>query len=86
LRAHDGRRVPFASKSIRLRSIETHGQVEWTFRCGKPVGFFVLPWALVLEINVERAVSVVLERHPTAYRKAVKAIGNLETFRVIESD
>jgi hypothetical protein len=37
-------------KRIRLRSVEAQGQIECTFRRGKPVDFLVLARVLVLEI------------------------------------
>src|SRR6202047_1076986 len=77
LRPRDRRRVPFAGKRIRLRSVEPHGQIECTFRRGKPVGLLVLARVLVLEIEVERSVGIVFEWHPAADRKPIESVRDL---------
>ena len=78
LRPRDRRRVPFAGKRLGLRGVEAHGQIEGAFRRRQPVGFLVLARALVLEIEIERAVGVVFERHPAADREAIEAVRDLE--------
>jgi hypothetical protein len=83
---YDRRRTPFSGERGRLRRVKAHGQVEWSFRRRQPVGFLVLARAFVLEIEVERAVRVELERHPTADGETIKHIGHLKPFIVIESD
>ncbi|MNF92442.1 hypothetical protein D3C84_750870 [compost metagenome] len=40
----------------------------------------------MLEIQIQRAIGVVLERHPAADGKAVEFVANLEAFRVIQGD
>jgi hypothetical protein len=55
LRPHDRRWIPLAGERVGLRTIKAHGQIERSLRCGEPVDLFVRPWALVLEVEVERA-------------------------------
>ena len=52
----------------------------------QPVGFFVLAGTRVLEVEVERAVGVLPERHPTADRETIQRVGNLESFGIVKSD
>src|SRR5271168_1568660 len=52
------RRIPFAGERFGLRAIKAHGEVEWPFRRGKPVRFFVFAGAFVLEVQIERAIYV----------------------------
>src|SRR5882672_6104295 len=59
----DRRRAPFTGERLGLWTIEPHGQVERGLRRGKPIGFLVLSRALVLKIDIERAIGVGLERH-----------------------
>ena len=56
------------------------------FRRGQPVPLLVLARALILEIQVERTVRVVLERHPTADCESIEAVRDLEAVPVIERD
>lgn len=58
------RRAPLAGEGFRSRTIETHGQVERRLRSRKPDGFLVRPRALVLEVDVQRAIRIGFERHP----------------------
>src|ERR1700722_11287504 len=62
LRFRYRRRAPFSRECFGLGTIKAHGQVKCPLRRRKPVGFLVLAWALVLEIEVERTVRVGLER------------------------
>src|SRR4051812_16747226 len=78
--------VPIAGERLRLRRVEPHGQVERTFRGGKPVYFLVLARSLVLNVQVERAVGPVPEGHPAAHREAVEAVRCLKARRVVERD
>ncbi len=66
--------------------IEAHREVERPLRRRQPVLLLVLARALVLEIEIERTVGIVLERHPAADREPVEAVGNLETLRIVERD
>src|SRR5215472_3457820 len=81
-----GRRVPLPRQSIALRCIEPHGEVERAFRRGQPVRFPVGTWAFVPEIEIERTVRIVLERHPTADSEAVEAVRDLIALLVAERD
>src|SRR5580700_9269057 len=72
------RRVPLAGERVRRRTIEAHGQIERSLRRGEPVDLFARPRALVLEIEIKRAVQVIFERHPTAHREAVEAVCHLK--------
>src|SRR3984957_496381 len=78
------RRAPFSREHIGPGTINAHGQVECALRCWKPIGLLVLAGALVLEIEVERAVCVGLERHPACDRETIQAVSYLKSFRVIE--
>src|SRR5215471_2205863 len=80
------RRVPFSSERLRFRGVDAHGQVELAFRGWEPVCFLVLAGAPVLEIEVERSVCVVLKRHPTADRKSIERVRDLEALGIIECD
>ena len=83
LNLHDRWRVPLAGQCIRLRAVETHGQVEAALWSRQPICLLVLSGALVLQIEIERT-GIVLERHPRTDRKAVDAVRHLEAVRVIE--
>src|SRR4051812_44071536 len=80
------RRVPFACQRVGFWRIQPHTQIERTFRRRKPVGVLAFVRALMLKIEIERAIGVLFKRHPTAYGKSVERIGNLEAFGVIERD
>src|ERR1700732_1415896 len=84
--SHGRRRIPLAGERVELRDVEAHCQVEWPLRRGKPVGLFVLSWALVLEVEVERAVRIVLEWHPATNGETVEAVGDLKALRVVKRD
>jgi hypothetical protein len=83
---HDWRRVPFAGERVGLRGVKTHSQVERSLRRGKPVGFLVGTRTFILEIEVERAIRVDLERHPITNGKAIETIRNLKALIVVERD
>jgi hypothetical protein len=52
----------------------------------QPVRFLVRARALALELEIERAVRLGLERHPVRDGEAVDRIRNLEALRVIKGD
>src|SRR5215510_1167976 len=83
-RLRDWRRVPFAGECLGPRRVEAHGQVERPLWCRQPVGRLVLTWIVVLEIEIQRAIRAIAERHPTADGEAVEAIGNLIAVGIIE--
>ena len=86
LRFHDWRGIPLARQCVGFGGVESHGQIECAFRCGQPVGFVVFAGTVVLKIQIERAVRVVLEGHPTADRKPIENISNLEAIGIVERD
>src|SRR4051812_11862035 len=49
---HRGR-IPPSIERLRFWSVKAHQQVEFAFRCGKPVGFLVSTGTRVLEIEVK---------------------------------
>src|SRR4051812_37225130 len=53
---------------------------------GKPVGLLTRAGVLALKIQVQRAIPIGFERHPTAQGEAVEAVRNLEASRGIERD
>jgi hypothetical protein len=61
-----------------------HCQVEGPLRRRQPVRLVVRARALVLEVELERAVSVVLEGHPARHGEPVQRIGDLEALEVIQ--
>src|SRR5262245_23513183 len=79
-------RAPFASQGLRPRRIEPHGEVERALWRGQPIRLQVSTWALVLETQIERAVAVVLEGHPTADSEAVQTVRNLKAILVVQRD
>src|SRR5580704_17308520 len=79
-------RVPFASQSFGLRSIEAQAKVEGPFGSRKPVGFLFCTWTLVLKIKVERPVRTVLEWHPATDGETVQAVSDLKAFLVVKCD
>ena len=81
LGSNDRRWIPFASEGFRLRAIKAHGQIETSLWRRKPVALLFLARAVVLEIEVERAIDVGLERHPTRNREAIQAISDLKSSR-----
>src|SRR4029077_20143659 len=78
------RRIPFTSQRIVFRSIETHGQVECSFGSGQPVRFLARARTFVLEVEIKRAVGVVLEWHPATDGEAIERVRYLKALRVIE--
>src|SRR3954453_17491969 len=56
LHLRDRRRVPFADEHLGFRSVHAHQQVERRLGGRQPVGLLVLSGALVLKIEIERAV------------------------------
>jgi hypothetical protein len=52
LRSHDLRWIPFSNEHVRLRGVDTHGQVEQAFWGWEPVVLLVFAWAFALEIQV----------------------------------
>src|SRR5215471_10695352 len=86
LHARDRRWVPLAGERLQFRGVETHRQVERSFRGWEPVGLLVRAGAGVLEIEIERSVRVVLEGHPTADGKTIERVGYLEALAVISRD
>src|SRR5215469_11662281 len=86
LELRDGRRVPLAGEGVRLRGVEAHRQVESPLRRRQPVDLFVRSRTLVLEVEVQRAVRVVFERHPATQRKAIEAVCYLKAVTVVERE
>ena len=52
----------------------------------KPIRFFVRARAFTLDIQVERSVRVIPEWHPTADRKAIEGVADLEAVNIIKRD
>src|ERR1700730_16758108 len=86
LHFRDRRRVPFAGERLGFRGVQAHCQIEWSPRRGEPVGFHVLSGTLVLEIEIERAIGIMLERHPAAYREAVQDVADLQSLLIVKGD
>src|SRR5436309_7357795 len=62
----------------------TNREIEWpTCGRGQPVGFSRCPRRGRLDVEIERAVGVVLARHPRGKIIPVEGVGHIETLRVI---
>src|ERR1700683_3900063 len=55
----DWRRVPLAGERVRLWTVETHRQIEWPLRRGKPIGLLVRTRAFILKVEVKRAIGII---------------------------
>jgi len=50
---HDRRRCPSPGEYLRFRAIHSHGQIECSFRRGKPVRLLVPSGTFVLEVDIK---------------------------------
>src|SRR5262249_12701622 len=76
--------IPTSIRHLRLWGIEPQGQSKLTaLRRWQPVRFLVRARALVLDIEIERTVSVERERVAVADGEAVERVGDLEALRVV---
>ena len=75
-----------AGERFRFRRVDAQSEVERPLWRRKPVRLFVGPRTFTLEVQVERSVGVIPEWHPTADRKPIEGVGNLEAFGVIKCD
>src|SRR5262249_42187573 len=83
----DRRWIPASVHHLGLRFIEPQSQTECASpRRREPVRFLLGTWALVLDVEIERAVGVVLEWVTVANCKAVNRVDNLKTFPVIHGE
>src|SRR6266481_1820294 len=78
-----GRRLPGAVERLRLRPVDPHGHAERSLGGGQPVRLLLLARRLALDVDVERAVLVVLERHPGGDVVAVDGVLDEERLRVV---
>src|SRR5216683_6628419 len=83
LRDTYGRRLPGAVERLRLRPVDPHGHVERSLGGGQPVRLLLLARRLALDVDVERAVLVVLERHPGGDVVAVDRVLDEKRLRVV---
>src|SRR5258708_14590236 len=86
LHPRDRRRIPPSGERLALGAIQAHGQIEPALWRRQPICFVVLAGALVLEIEVERSVSVVMERHPGTDRLPVEIVGISEPIRIVHGN
>src|SRR3981081_1578862 len=73
--------IPFSGKRLGLRAVQAHGYIEPALRRRQPVRFLALSAALLLEIEVERPVSVIMEGHTGTDRLPVEIVGVSEPGR-----
>ena len=74
------------SSDLRLRSIEPHRQPKRPLSgAGSQFDFLVGAGVLVLDVKVERAVGIELQRVAVADGEAVDRVGDLEALRVVHA-
>jgi hypothetical protein len=61
-------------------------RLNGAFGAGSQLASRVLSGILVLEIEVKRAIGIVLEGHPTADRESVQDIADLESVLIVKGD